>query len=127
MRTACVIALCLAAAACGPFGQVNQGRTVAFDKAAGTVTIVDESGAIRTLRVPGDPKEMGPAPAAGPLVRIDRERGVAIIYEAGALREVPAASAGAYQSGDEIRYYYKDPGQALRLMNVTKTDLTKGK
>jgi hypothetical protein len=29
--------------------------------------------------------------------------------------------------GDEVRYYYKDPGQALRLMNVTRTDVTKGK
>ena len=30
-----------------------------------------------------------------------------------------------WKSGDEIRYYYKQPGQALRLMNVSKTDLTK--
>ena len=31
-----------------------------------------------------------------------------------------------WKSGDEIRYYYKQPSQALRLMNVSKTDLTKG-
>ena len=31
-----------------------------------------------------------------------------------------------WKSGDEIRFYYKQPGQALRLMNVSKTDLTKG-
>lgn len=30
-----------------------------------------------------------------------------------------------WRFGDEIRYYYKDPGQALRLMNVTRTDLNK--
>ncbi len=30
-----------------------------------------------------------------------------------------------WKSGDEVRYYYKQPGQALRLMNVSKTDLTK--
>jgi len=30
-----------------------------------------------------------------------------------------------WKSGDEVRYYYKEPGQALRLMNVSKTDLTK--
>ena len=28
-----------------------------------------------------------------------------------------------WKAGDEIRYYYKDPEQALRLMNVTKTDI----
>jgi len=30
-----------------------------------------------------------------------------------------------WKAGDEIRYYYKDPGRALRLMNVSKTDLNK--
>jgi hypothetical protein len=30
-----------------------------------------------------------------------------------------------WKIGDEIRYYYKDPARALRLMNVTKTDLNK--
>lgn len=28
-----------------------------------------------------------------------------------------------WRAGDEIRYYYKDPEQALRLMNVTRTDI----
>jgi hypothetical protein len=32
--------------------------------------------------------------------------------------------ADTWRFGDEIRYYYKDPHRALRLMNVTKTDLT---
>jgi len=31
-----------------------------------------------------------------------------------------------WKAGDEIRYYYKDPGRALRLMNVSKTDLNTG-
>lgn len=30
-----------------------------------------------------------------------------------------------WKAGDEIRYYYKDPAQALRMMNVTKTDIFK--
>jgi len=29
--------------------------------------------------------------------------------------------------GDEVRYYFKDPAQALRMMNVTRTDITSGK
>ncbi len=30
-----------------------------------------------------------------------------------------------WKMGDEVRYYYKDPHSALRLMNVSKTDLSK--
>lgn len=30
-----------------------------------------------------------------------------------------------WRAGDEIRYYYQDPNLALRLMNVSKTDLNK--
>jgi hypothetical protein len=33
--------------------------------------------------------------------------------------------AGTWQAGDVVRYYYKEPGRALRLMNVTRTDLSK--
>ena len=29
--------------------------------------------------------------------------------------------ADTWRAGDEIRYYFKDPGQALRMMNVSKT------
>jgi len=32
----------------------------------------------------------------------------------------------SWKMGDDVRYYYKDAGQALRLMNLTKTDLAKG-
>jgi hypothetical protein len=39
-----------------------------------------------------------------------------------AFRNLPADT---WKFGDEIRYYYKDPGRALRLMNVSKTDLGK--
>jgi hypothetical protein len=28
-----------------------------------------------------------------------------------------------WKSGDMVRYYYKEEGQALRLMNVSKTKL----
>ncbi len=31
--------------------------------------------------------------------------------------------ADTWRFGDEVRYYYKDPQRALRLMNVSKTDL----
>jgi hypothetical protein len=31
--------------------------------------------------------------------------------------------ADTWQSGDEIRYYFKDPGQALRMMNVSQNQI----
>lgn len=31
-----------------------------------------------------------------------------------------------WQAGDDVRYYYKQPGKALRMMNVSRTDVMKG-
>jgi len=39
--------------------------------------------------------------------------------------ELLAMPAATWRAGDVVRYYYKDPGQALRFMNVTATDLSK--
>jgi len=39
--------------------------------------------------------------------------------------EMLAMPAGTWRAGDVVRYYYKDPARALRLMNVTATDLAK--
>jgi len=39
--------------------------------------------------------------------------------------ELLAMPSDTWRAGDIVRYYYKDPGRALRLMNVTKTDLSK--
>ena len=33
--------------------------------------------------------------------------------------------ASTWDAGDEVRVYYKEPGKALRLMNVSKTDIFK--
>jgi hypothetical protein len=30
-----------------------------------------------------------------------------------------------WEAGDEVRVYYKEPGKALRFMNITKTDIFK--
>lgn len=30
-----------------------------------------------------------------------------------------------WEAGDEVRVYYKEPGKALRLMNITRTDIYK--
>jgi hypothetical protein len=39
--------------------------------------------------------------------------------------ELLALPADTWRAGDVVRYYYKEPTQALRLMNVTQTDLSK--
>lgn len=32
---------------------------------------------------------------------------------------------GAWEAGDEVRIYYKTPGEAIRFMNISKTDIFK--
>ncbi|WP_428563267.1 MAG: DUF4881 domain-containing protein [Solidesulfovibrio sp. DCME] len=39
--------------------------------------------------------------------------------------EYASLPATAWDSGDEVRVYYKDDGKALRLMNVSKTNIFK--
>lgn len=34
-------------------------------------------------------------------------------------------SGDDWDAGDEVRIYYKEPGKAIRMMNVTTTDITK--
>jgi hypothetical protein len=69
------------------------------------------------------------------LPRVDRAAGTITVYSPHHRQIVTFALAEQHLTlpestwawGDEVRYYYKEPGQALRLMNVTRTDLTKGK
>ncbi len=39
--------------------------------------------------------------------------------------EMLAMPAESFKSGDIVRYYFKEPAQALRMMNLTRTDLSK--
>jgi hypothetical protein len=64
---------------------------------------------------------------------VDREKKTITVYSARqrilTTYSVPdeffALPDNTWKAGDEIRYYYKDPEQALRMMNVTKTDIFK--
>lgn len=47
----------------------------------------------------------------------------AVTFEAS--DDLLAMPADTWKTGDEVRYYFKDPAQALRMMNVTRTDLNK--
>jgi hypothetical protein len=70
-------------------------------------------------------------PKPNPLV--DREKKTITIYSARqktyTVFTVPdeyfAYPDSTWDAGDEVRVYYKEPGKALRLMNVTKTDIYK--
>jgi hypothetical protein len=75
-----------------------------------------------------------PAAKGEGLPAIDRERKTITIYCAAekmaitfaASDDLLAMPADTWRSGDEVRYYYKEPGIALRMMNVSKTDLNAG-
>lgn len=183
---ALVVALSFGLAACD-FGTVDQGRTVAFDKKTGVITIVqdvkhdqlnpDYSGAVVTFKIPTDPAEMGPEPVAGGRLKLDVEKKQVVIYNAAskAVQTVPVEMLDVkrdigrdndlvrgktfpvidkakgtvteysarqrlvatfkvpedmmnmppetWEAGNEVRIYFKQPGVALRLMNITKTNI----
>lgn len=171
------------------FGEVNQGRVIDYDKEKGLITYIRDSNYMDPdnprydmlppiiIKIPEQPKEMGPEPEAGkrmlldyqnkeivifdtmtqdfltinytlieqhdgvfrddPMVAgrifpiVDQEKKTITVYSARQMELVTFSVPDEYfylpeetwKAGDEIRYYYKDPEQALRLMNVTKTDI----
>jgi hypothetical protein len=189
LSTIALLAASIATLGCVGFGHVQQGRVVIYDKAEGWITLIADSNPLQpdhprynvlppvTIRVPEDPKEMGPTPEAGLLLRLDWAHQEAVIFDPATqkFRHVPyrvveqhdnvrrgdprvarkpfpvVDRAGrtitvydardrklivfsvaeellqlpdeTWKFGDEVRYYYKDPGRALRLMNVSKTEL----
>jgi hypothetical protein len=98
-------------------------RIVIFDAAAGTFRTIDYTPVKERPNVAKAP----PAPA------VDRAARTITVYSAAehtlitfaATDDLLALPADTWRSGDVVRYYYKDPDQALRMMNVTKTDLSK--
>lgn len=185
LRSGALAALALVTASCGGFGRVEQGITIDYDAAAGVVTLILESAPGESrydrlppvrVRIPEDPRQMGPAPAAGKLLgldgdqlaifnaaeqrietlpyrlvdktgnvypddsrlasenlpAVDRARGTVRLYSP-KTREILTISvppqylalpADTWRFGDEVRYYFKTPGQALRMMNVSRTKLS---
>jgi hypothetical protein len=97
-------------------------RIVIYDRAAQ---------AFRTIQYTPLAERHNVSKSPGPPV-VDRIRKTITLYGAkdrtvitfAAPNDLLAMPAGTWQAGDVVRYYYKDPVQALRLMNVTKTDLS---
>ena len=88
-------------AACNFEGGVEQGRCVAFNPEAKTMTIVVDvthdqfnphySGGAHTYKLPAAPGEMGPTPVVGGRLMIDLAKNTVLIYDnnANAVREIP--------------------------------------
>lgn len=171
-------------------GTVDQGRTVAFDKAKRQVTFIRDTSPVQgkpdyshlppvTYTIPDDPAEMGPEPRPGGRMKLDMEKNEVVIFDPQAQnfvhvpfklvdkqekidKEHPLVKGKkfplidptkrtvtmysgrqktlvtievseedikrpeyAWIAGDEVRVYYREPGKALRLMNITQTDIFK--
>ncbi|HIW00043.1 MAG TPA: DUF4881 domain-containing protein [Candidatus Desulfovibrio intestinipullorum] len=86
--------LCLGLAAC-EFGQVEQGRCVAYDAKSGKFTLVLDvnhdvknpsyTGGVIEYTMPADPEEIGPEPVPGGRVQLLPEKGQVIIFHDGKL------------------------------------------
>jgi hypothetical protein len=174
----------LLATACGRFGQVGQGKVIAYDRGAGVLTVIEDTNRDQptnprydklppvTVRVPDKRSEMGPDPIPGRLLALDTVNNRAMVFDGGSIKAIPytpieqrsgvapsdreaarcpiidrehktirvyaqrqgrlvtftvadqylALPEDAWREGEEVRYYYKQPGQALRLMNVTRAE-----
>jgi hypothetical protein len=109
----------------------DSGRLLAIDREARQLVFFDVSaGAFRTIQyTPVSEHAADRRSAAYPF--IDRKRKVITVYDPAvgvvvsfaATDEQLALPAETWKAGDEVRYYFKQPGQAVRLMNVTKTDI----
>ena len=114
-----VLALCCVlglAWGCRSNGTVGQGRVIAVDAAAGSITVIEDSNTTepgnprydvvppKVIGIPKDPRMMGPRPVAGKLLRTDLDRRELVIFDvaAQALKTVPC------QVVDQQDGVYKD-------------------
>ncbi len=117
--------------------QPETGRLLRLDCARGEAAIFDP--ATSTIRTAGFnlvSEKTGVAPS-DPLVRGSRfplvdpaSRNITVysprdhVLATIAPRDT-GLPAESWKFGDEVRYYYKQPGRALRLMNISQTDFSK--
>lgn len=96
--------------------------------------VIYDAAARRFRTIPYTPVEERHNVAKGTgLPAVDKVKKTITVYCAAAKASVTFAApddllampADTWKTGDEVRYYFKDPAQALRMMNVTKTDLSK--
>jgi hypothetical protein len=86
---------------------------------------------LRTIQYTPLEERRNVAKSPGPPV-VDRALKTITLYAAkehtlitfAASADLLAMPAGTWRAGDVVRYYYRDPARALRMMNVTATDLS---
>lgn len=108
------------------------GKLTLVDAKGGRLVVYDAATqSLRDIPITGvQQRKVAKAPASP---KIDRVQKTITIYSPddrttitfAATDDLLALPADTWKLGDKVRYYYKEPGQALRLMNVTKTDLSK--
>jgi len=104
------------------------GKLLRVDTAARTLTYFDQGLKTIPIRLIGQKQARTPG---GTFPRIDRTRKTVTLYSPRDRMSITLSVPAQYLNlpndtwrfGDEIRYYYKEPGRALRLMNVSQTDL----
>jgi Domain of unknown function (DUF4881) len=115
------------------------GKLLSFDTQKRTVVFFDQaSGSVRSVSYAlveeqNDVSRNDPRVSKVKFPMVDRQKKTVTIYSRRKkillTFTVPdpylALPDDTWKSGDEVRYYYKQPGQALRFMNVSKTDLSK--
>ncbi|MGA3128787.1 MAG: DUF4881 domain-containing protein [Candidatus Korobacteraceae bacterium] len=104
-------------------------KIVVFDTVAGNIKTITYTPLTEASNVAKDDLRVKGIPF--PIV--DRKNKAIMIYSSRDKKLVKFTLADEYfalpddtwQAGDDVRYYYKQPGQALRMMNVTRTDIMK--
>jgi hypothetical protein len=116
------------------------GKLLLVDAAAQSVTVFDDAtAALRQIPITGLQQQHGVAEDDPRVANIrfpvlDASNRTITVYSASEQKlhtfqvapEHFALPLDTWKMGDDVRYYYKQPEQALRLMNVTRTDLRKG-
>jgi len=105
-------------------------KLVVFDAVAGSIKTITYTPLMEASNVAKD--DVRVKGVQFPIV--DRQNKAITIYSSRDRKLVKFTLADEYfalpddtwKAGDDVRYYYKQPGQALRMMNVSATDVMKG-
>lgn len=111
------------------WNDIDKHQITFFDSASGTLKTIPYTVVERHDKVLRD----DPRVTKVKLPAVDRQKKTITLYSRryrvlitfSVADEYLALPGDTWKAGDEIRYYYKDPGQALRMMNVSRTDLSK--
>ena len=127
------MALSLGLTACN-FGDVEQGRCVAFDAAKKSFTMVLDvnhdqlnpayTGGVHTYLLPSDPAEIGPLPKPGGCVDVNPAAGTVTVYDAGtgALETIPVKFVDVEEGINAI--HPKVAGKSFPIIDKEKSTVT---